>query len=108
MRKIMSLAWGASLLLATSGAGAESDRMEDGRQAYLTQCAKCHEAGLLGAPRTNHPNEWEDRSHLWEAVLLGHASKGYLNMPKPAADDYAIGVAAEYMLTITHPDLPQD
>ncbi len=45
-------------------------------------------------------------------MLFEHAEKGYINMPARGASDYAtdydIETAAEYMLTITHPELPRD
>ncbi len=91
---------------------AASERMMDGEQSYRKLCACCHENGIMDAPITGNPADWKERSPLWEAVLLEHAEKGYLKMPARGgaeyATDYDVGVAAEYMLTITHPDLPED
>jgi len=100
-------------LLAISGSVlAASDRMEDGHTAYTALCAKCHEQGVDGAPKTRDQKHWENRSNLWDAVLSEHATKGYLGMPpkggSPQASDYDVDAAAEYMLTITHPDRPHD
>lgn len=83
-----------------------------GQQAYAQACADCHAAGLDGAPRTGEPEDWADRSMLWEAVLFEHANKGYLEMPAkggdPSLDDAAVARAAEYMLTQTFPDALKD
>ena len=82
-----------------------------GRQAYEQFCAGCHEEGLDGAPRTGDRAAWEGRSWLWEAVLFEHVRKGYDGMPAKggaaALDEAAITKAAEYMMTLTYPELPQ-
>ena len=100
----------AALLAAP--AALSSERLEDGKQAYDRLCASCHETGVEGAPMTGRPADWEKRSDLWDGVLVEHAEKGYLNMPARGSAEHAtdddISVAAEYMLTITHPDRPAD
>lgn len=89
-----------------------SERLEDGARNYQAFCAECHESGEMDAPVTGNKEDWEGRSHLWEAVLFEHADKGYINMPARGNSDYAteydVEAAAEYMLTITHPELPRD
>ena len=89
-----------------------SDRMEDGKAAYESLCADCHESGESGAPVTRDASDWDSRSSLWDAVLVVHADKGYLNMPARGgaeiATQYDVQAAAEYMLSITHPDMPRD
>ena len=91
---------------------AASDRLEDGRVAYEAACARCHETGVDNAPVTGNAKSWADRSNLWDAVLSEHAQKGYLRMPAKGGSvdtsEYDVDAAAEYMLTITHPDMPQD
>lgn len=83
-----------------------------GKEAYDQACARCHESGLDGAPRTDHPEDWAGRSGLWQAVLFEHAKKGYMDMPAKgddsSLDDAVVAAAAEYMLERTHPDLPVD
>jgi cytochrome c5 len=100
-------------LLAASGlCTASSDRLEDGRKAYEAACAGCHETGVDNAPKTGNAEDWAGRSNLWDGVLSEHAQKGYLRMPakggNPDASKYDVQAAAEYMLTITHPDMPHD
>ena len=102
----------ATLLVALPGFGATSERERDGEKAYRAHCATCHETGANGAPAIHNTSDWAERSNLWESVLFEHARKGYLKMPAKGGDvqvsDYDVGAAAEYMLNITHPDLPRD
>jgi len=111
--KTLSMSVAVMSLLAASGlCMAASDRLEDGRVAYETTCAKCHETGVDNAPKTGNSKDWDGRSNLWDAVLSEHAQKGYLRMPAKGGDkdssEYDVDAAAEYMLTITHPDMPHD
>ena len=82
-----------------------------GQQAYEEICAVCHEEGLDGAPRTESREDWEGRSWLWEAVLFEHARCGYEDMPAKGGcttlDDVTVTKAAEYMMALTYPELPQ-
>ena len=106
----------ASLLLGSavfvSTADIASQRAEDGRRVYMSACAHCHDSGVNGAPITGQTKDWADRSHLWEAVLFEHANQGFLRMPSKGGNQdlsgYDVGVAAEYMLNVSHPDLPTD
>ena len=81
-----------------------------GADAYELACARCHEEGLEGAPRTGDTAAWAGRSWLWEAVLFEHAKKGYNEMPAKGGyedlDDVLIEKAAEYMLRATHSTPP--
>jgi cytochrome c5 len=101
-----------SLLAASGSTLAASDRMEDGRESYQAACASCHDAGINDAPQTRNPQDWADRSNLWQGVLFEHAEKGYLKMPAKGGNKdvsaYDVDAAAEYMLTITHPEMPRD
>jgi cytochrome c5 len=80
-----------------------------GKEAYDQACARCHEEGLDGAPRTGDRDAWVGRSWLWEAVLFEHANAGYMAMPakggEEGLDDAEVEKAAEYMLTKTFPDV---
>ncbi len=100
------------LLTCSALATGEPDRLEDGKKAYEAYCARCHEGAVASAPMTGNREDWKGRSHLWEAVLFEHAEKGYFDMParggSESASEYEVETAAEYMLTITHPDQPRD
>ncbi len=111
--KTLSMSVAVMGLLAASGlCMASSDRLEDGRKTYEATCAKCHETGVDNAPETGNAGDWANRSKLWDAVLSEHAQQGYLRMPakggNPNASKYDVDAAAEYMLTITHPEMPHD
>ncbi|MEP4149047.1 MAG: c-type cytochrome [Halioglobus sp.] len=89
-----------------------SERLDDGKKTYERACATCHETGVEGAPIVGKKEDWSDRSDLWEAVLIEHAEKGYIKMPAKGnaeyATDYDVSAAAEYMLTLTHPEMDHD
>lgn len=91
---------------------AVSSTADNGRQAYTEFCAGCHETGMLGAPIAGDATYWQGRSTLWQAVLMEHAKQGYYDMPakggRPDVADELVDAAAEYMLSITFPDLPKD
>ena len=67
-----------------AGAGNDADARSagaiDGAAAYHEHCAGCHETGMLGAPREGEPEDWQERSSLWQAVLMEHAKTGYFEM----------------------------
>lgn len=83
-----------------------------GKQAYEQVCASCHESGANGAPVTSNPDQWVGRSQNWQAVLMEHANKGFLEMPpkggQAGLSDWVIDSAVEYMLSQTYPDRPHD
>ena len=84
----------------------------NGEEAYLDHCAGCHQTGILGAPRAGEPEDWKNRSSLWQAVLIEHAKEGYLDMPARGGNmelpDEVVSAAAEYMLEKTFADRPRD
>jgi cytochrome c5 len=84
----------------------------NGEAAYVEHCAACHETGMLGAPREGSPEDWEQRSKLWQAVLMEHAKTGYFEMPARGGNtqlpDEIVNAAAEYMLEKTFPNRPED
>lgn len=112
MRAGIKYATTLSLLLSSGFVAAEAQRMAEGHTAYEAGCARCHEDGSEGAPVTSNADDWSERSDLWEGVLFEHARKGYINMPAKGGEesisDYDVNAAAEYMLTITHPEMPED
>ena len=113
MRNLIGLALVSGLIvLASTDALAASQRGNDGSRVYAAACASCHDTGSDGAPIMGQPGDWTARSDLWDAVLLEHVKKGYLNMPAKGGDqgltEYDAGVAAEYMLNQSHPALPRD
>jgi len=87
-------------------------RLATGKKAYEQACASCHDEGLDGAPAIGDKEAWSDRSPLWSAVLFEHSKTGYLKMPARGdhedLTDKSVEAAAEYMLSITYPELPLD
>jgi cytochrome c5 len=83
-----------------------------GGEVYAEFCASCHDSGLLGAPVTGKPADWENRSQLWQAVLTEHAKAGYLEMPARGGagelSELSVSQAVEYMLLTTFPAQPRD
>ena len=81
-----------------------------GQTVYEKSCARCHQEGINGAPRTGDAEAWEGRSWLWEAVLFEHARCGYKGMPAKGddeeLDELMVTTAAEYMMQLTDPDVP--
>lgn len=98
--------------LQTSGARTQPAAAGTAQAAYETACAGCHEDGKDGAPRTRHPEDWEGRSELWQSVLIEHANSGYRAMPAKGGDESLredeIAAAAQYMLELTHRNIPPD
>lgn len=94
------------VLAAHESAGAAS--LTSGRAVYQEFCASCHDSGLHDAPVTGRAADWDDRSRLWQAVLMAHAKAGYLEMPakggETALSDLDVSQAAEYMLLQTYPE----
>ena len=101
-----------TILALVAACSADLPLTLSGQQAYERACAHCHDAGVDGAPRTGDSSAWAGRSMLWEAVLFEHAKQGYLEMPAKGGDDtlrdITVERAAEYMLSITFPEVPQD
>ena len=81
-----------------------------GKTVYEKACARCHQEGVNGAPKTGDAEAWEGRSWLWEAVLFEHARCGYKGMPAKGddeeLDELMVTKAAEYMMQLTYPDVP--
>lgn len=92
-------------------AGSQSGADSIGRRTYEEVCARCHAEGLDGAPKVGDRAAWDDRSRLWEAVLFEHARSGFGEMParggESTLDEAAVTKAAEYMMSLTYPDMPQ-
>lgn len=104
----------AKLQMEPDPATAASDNPTwlSGKQAYEETCARCHQEGLNGAPKTGDQEAWQGRSWLWEAVLFEHAKSGFGEMPAKGGnddlDEVTVTKAAEYMLYLTYPETHRD
>ena len=89
-----------------------ADFLAEGEAVYRERCAQCHAPGASDAPAVGVREDWDERSRLWTAVLFQHARHGYLEMPPRGGSldvtERQVDAAAEYMLTVTYPELPID
>lgn len=60
-----------------------------GEEVYKAQCASCHGAGMLGAPKFGEAGEWAARIGQGDAKLAEHAIKGFNAMPAQGGGDYS-------------------
>ncbi len=89
-----------------------TERLEYGKRVYADRCASCHDTGTAGAPILSNPEQWSERSDLWDAILFEHANKGYGQMPAGGGDaalqEYDIDAAAEYIMSEVFPERATD
>lgn len=80
--------------------GSAGGAPKTGEQAYQAQCAACHAAGALGAPKFGDKAAWAPRIGAGLAALTNSALKGKNNMPAQAGgalSDLEVSRAAAYM-----------
>lgn len=68
-------------LLATALGLAGGAAQADVKALYSQSCATCHEAGVLGAPRTGDHAAWRKRLDQGMPTLISRTRNGYKNMP---------------------------
>lgn len=71
-----------------------------GDQLYKAICATCHDAGLVGAPKTG-TSDWASRIAKGKATLYDHAINGFNAMPaRGGADisDEEVQNAVDYII----------
>jgi cytochrome c5 len=74
--------------------------LKTGEQVYAAQCAGCHAAGMLGAPKLGDAEGWGPRLAQGYEALLHSALKGKNSMSAQGGGDYndvEIGRAVVYM-----------
>jgi cytochrome c5 len=74
--------------------------LKTGEQVFTAQCATCHTAGLVGAPKFGDATAWAPRIATGYAALLKSALGGKGQMGAQGGGDYAdleIGRAVVYM-----------
>lgn len=72
------------LKMASANAGPRS-----GEDVYKAQCAACHGAGMLGAPKFGEAGEWSARLGKGLNTLVDHALKGFNAMPPQGGGDFS-------------------
>ena len=89
-----------------------TERVNHGKQVYIQSCAVCHDTGKSGAPMLSEPEQWSQRSDLWEAIMFKHANEGYGLMPSGGGNqdlkEYDVDAAAEYMMSEIFPERATD
>lgn len=73
----------------------------DGESLYKAICATCHDAGLVGAPKTG-TGDWAPRIAKGKATLYDHATNGFNAMPaRGGADitDEEVKNAVDYIIS---------
>lgn len=89
------------LILAALGSVHAQDTAS-GKAVYDVQCAPCHAAGLLGAPRTGDAAAWTARQTAGVNTLYANAIKGKGGMPARGGDarltDAQVIAAVNYMI----------
>ncbi|MDO4896986.1 MAG: c-type cytochrome [Moraxella sp.] len=71
-----------------------------GDQLYKAICATCHDAGLVGAPKTG-TSDWASRLAKGKATLYDHAINGFNAMPARGGADISddeVKNAVDYIL----------
>jgi cytochrome c5 len=95
----------------TEGITSSPSAYQIGQQAYEEFCARCHAEGLDAAPKVGDRAAWNNRSAQWEAVLFEHARNGFGEMPAKGGeamlDEATVSKAAEYMMSLTYPEMPR-
>jgi cytochrome c5 len=71
-----------------------------GEEVYKAQCASCHGAGMMGAPKFGDAGAWGPRIGKGDTTLAEHALKGFNAMPAQGGGDFSdleVHRAAVYM-----------
>lgn len=82
-------------------APAVEGQARDGASIYKAICSTCHDAGLVGAPKTG-TSDWAARAAKGKATLYNHAINGFNAMParggSPDLSDEEVQNAVDYIL----------
>ena len=82
-------------------APAVDGQARDGESIYKAICATCHDAGLVGAPKTGTA-DWAARAAKGKATLYDHAINGFNAMParggSPDLSDEEVKNAVDFIL----------
>ena len=73
----------------------------NGEKIYSANCASCHAAGVLGAPKVGDKAAWAPRVKQGKEVLYTHALNGFKMMPpkggNPGLKDDEVKAAIDFM-----------
>ncbi|KQV53887.1 MULTISPECIES: cytochrome c5 family protein [unclassified Duganella] len=72
-----------------------------GEKIYSANCASCHAAGVLGAPKAGDKAAWAPRVKQGKEVLYTHGLNGFKMMPakggNPGLKDDEVKAAIDFM-----------
>ena len=73
----------------------------NGEKIYSANCASCHAAGVLGAPKAGDKAAWAPRVKQGKEVLYTHGLNGFKMMPakggNPGLKDDEVKAAIDFM-----------
>ena len=85
-----------------AGAVQQAAGERSGEEVYNASCAACHTAGVLGAPKPNVADEWEERVAQGMDIMLQKSIDGFNAMPPRGTcmncSDDEILAAIEFMI----------
>ncbi|WP_374584448.1 cytochrome c5 family protein [Pseudoduganella sp.] len=102
MKAIHTLAIAAAFLAPAAMAAAPAAKGGvNGEKVYAANCASCHAAGVLGAPKAGDKAAWAPRVKQGKEVLYTHGLQGFKMMPpkggNPGLKDEEVKAAIDFM-----------
>jgi cytochrome c5 len=74
----------------------------NGEKIYAANCASCHAAGVLGAPKAGDKAAWATRIKQGKDTLYTHGLNGFKMMPpkggNPGLKDDEVKAAIDFMI----------
>lgn len=103
MKAIHTLAIAAAILAPAAMAAAPAAKGGvNGEKVYAANCASCHAAGVLGAPKAGDKTAWAPRVKQGKEVLYTHGLQGFKMMPpkggNPGLKDDEVKAAIDFMI----------
>ncbi len=98
----LTLAVAAAILAPAAMAAAPAAKGGvNGEKVYAANCASCHAAGVLGAPKAGDKAAWAPRIKQGKEVLYTHGLQGFKMMPpkggNPGLKDDEVKAAIDFM-----------
>jgi cytochrome c5 len=88
-------------LVVALGVGQQAAAQSIGQQAYYYVCYKCHETGVMDAPKLGDPSVWKSIIKKGKQTLTRHAINGWGAMPPRGGStlpNSQIKAAVDYMV----------
>jgi cytochrome c5 len=97
----LTLAIAAAVLAPAAMAAPAAKGGVNGEKIYAANCASCHAAGVLGAPKAGDKAAWAPRVKQGKEVLYTHGLNGFKMMPpkggNPGLKDDEVKAAIDFM-----------